>query len=149
MWREIGLHGRARKKLMDPFYLEIRAIHIGAVLASGSLFLLRALAFNLFGARWAMARPLRRLAYVIDTVLLAAALTLLTIVRQYPFVDAWLTAKVVLLVVYIALGIFALRAATRTRRIGFMLAATATYLLMISIARAHDPLGLFQSGRIW
>lgn len=134
---------------MEFFYLEIRAVHIGAVLASGSLFLLRALALNLFGAGWAMARPLRRVAYAIDTVLLAAALILLTIVRQYPLVDAWLTAKVVLLVVYIALGVFALRAATRARRIGFTLAAAGTYLFIISIARAHDPLGLIESGRIW
>lgn len=134
---------------MESFYLELRAVHIGAVLASGGLFLLRALALNLFGAGWPMARPLRRLAYAIDTVLLAAALILLTIVRQYPFVDGWLTTKIVLLIAYIALGVFALRAGTRWRRIGFTAAATGTYLFIISIARAHDPLGLIESGRIW
>jgi uncharacterized membrane protein SirB2 len=41
------------------------------------------------GARWAMAAPLRFLSYIIDTVLLTAALMLMTIVQQYPFVHAW------------------------------------------------------------
>lgn len=37
--------------------------------------------------------PLRFLSYTIDTILLTAALMLMTIVAQYPFVDSWLTIK--------------------------------------------------------
>ena len=51
-----------------------------------------------------MFAPLRYLSYTIDTVLLTAALMLATILHQYPFVHAWLTVKVLLLVVYIVLG---------------------------------------------
>ena len=51
-----------------------------------------------------MAAPLRYLSYTIDTVLLTAALMLATILHQYPFVHAWLTVKVLLLVVYVVLG---------------------------------------------
>lgn len=132
---------------MIEFYPEIRLVHIAAVVASGGLFLLRGVA--LFAgtdriARWAMAAPLRYLSYTIDTVLLTAALMLMTIVQQYPFVHAWLTVKVVLLVVYIALGILAFRRGRRrTVRIGCFVAALAVYAFIISVARAHDPFGIF------
>jgi len=132
---------------MIEFYPEIRLVHIAAVFASGGLFLLRGLA--LFAgtdrtARWAMTAPLRYLSYTIDTVLLTAALMLMTIVQQYPFVHAWLTVKVVLLIVYIALGIVAFRRGRRRAvRIGCFLAALAVYAFIISVARAHDPLGIF------
>jgi uncharacterized membrane protein SirB2 len=88
--------------------------------------------------------PLRYLTYTIDTVLLTAALMLVTILRQYPFVQAWLTVKVLLLVVYIVLGTFALkRAPTRQGRARFYFAALAVFLFIASVARAHHPLGIF------
>ena len=126
---------------MIEFYPEIRLTHIAAVLASGGLFLLRGLAVNL-GARWAMAAPLRYLSYTIDTILLTAALMLATMLHQYPFVHGWLTVKVILLVIYIALGTFALkRALSNTTRWSCYIAALLVYSFIISVARAHHPLG--------
>jgi uncharacterized membrane protein SirB2 len=125
------------------FYPQIKAVHISAVLASGVLFLLRGLAQQL-GARWVMAAPLRYLSYTIDTVLLTAALMLMTVLHQYPFVHAWLTVKVSLLVCYVVLGSFALkRGGTQRARLACGLAALALYAFMISVARTHSPLGIF------
>jgi uncharacterized membrane protein SirB2 len=127
---------------MIELYPQIKLVHIVAVLASGSLFLLRGLAINLGGA-WAMSAPLRYLSYAIDTVLLTAALMLATVLHQYPFVHGWLTVKVALLVAYIGLGTFALkRGRTRAQRIVCWLAAVLVYGLIISVARAHHPLGI-------
>ena len=127
---------------MIEFYPQIKAVHVAAVIASGSLFLLRGFAVQL-GAKWAMAAPLRYLSYSIDTVLLTAALMLVTIVHQYPFAQGWLTAKVLLLIVYVALGSFALkRGRTRAVRISCWIAALLVYLFIISIARTHSPLGI-------
>jgi uncharacterized membrane protein SirB2 len=127
---------------MIEFYSEIKAVHIAAVIASGLLFLLRGGAVQL-GASWAMAAPLRYLSYTIDTVLLTAALMLATIIHQFPFVQGWLTAKVLLLVVYIVLGSFALkRGRTRAVRTSCWIAALLVYLFIFSIARAHNPLGI-------
>jgi uncharacterized membrane protein SirB2 len=135
---------------MEAFYLEIRNVHIGAVLASGGLFLLRGLGVNVFNAAWPMWAPVRYLSYTIDTVLLTAALMLMTIVRQYPFVHHWLTVKVLLLVAYIVLGGFALkRAKSRRARLGFFVTAVAVFVFIISVARSHDPLGVFATGRIF
>lgn len=129
---------------MDEFYPQIRMVHIWSVAASGSLFLLRGAALNLFGAGWVKALPVRILSWTIDTVLLTAALMLLTIVQQYPFVHAWLTVKVVLLVVYIGLGTVALRPQRPRRvRIVFWIAALAVFGFIVTVARAHNPLGLF------
>lgn len=127
---------------MVEFYPQIKWVHVAAVLASGSLFLLRGLALHA-GARWVMAAPLRYLSYSIDTVLLTAALMLATILHQYPFVHGWLTVKVVLLIVYVVLGSYALkRGQTRAVRMACWLAALAVYALIISVARAHHPLGV-------
>jgi uncharacterized membrane protein SirB2 len=127
---------------MLEFYPQIRTAHILAVIASGSLFLVRGAAIQ-FNATWAMAAPLRYLSYTIDTVLLTAALMLATILHQYPFVHGWLTAKVLLLVVYIVLGSYALkRGRTRAVRATCWVAALLVYLFIVSIARAHHPLGI-------
>lgn len=128
---------------MIELYPQIRLVHIFAVLASGGLFFLRGLALHL-GGKWAMAAPLRYLSYAIDTVLLTAALMLATILHQYPFVHGWLTMKVVLLVVYIVLGTYALkRGRTLRTRVLCWIAALLVYAFIISIARAHHPAGVF------
>jgi uncharacterized membrane protein SirB2 len=91
-----------------------------------------------------MAAPVRWLAWTIDTVLLTAALMLMTIVRQYPFVHGWLTVKVVLLVLYIVLGVVAFwKARTLAVRVSAWIAALLVFGTIYSVARAHHPLGLF------
>lgn len=126
---------------MIEFYAQIKFVHIAAVIASGSLFTLRGL-LMLAGSRVANHAALRFLSYAIDTTLLTAALMLVTILHQYPFVQAWLTVKVLLLIVYIVLGVFALRRArTRARRAGFFVAALAVFAFIIGVAIVHDPRG--------
>lgn len=128
---------------MIEFYLQIKWVHVAAVLASGALFAMRGIAM-LAGARWYMTAPLRYLSYTLDTVLLTAAFMLATILHRYPFVHHWLTVKVMLLVVYVVLGSIALKRGTtrRIRALAYM-SALAVFTFIISVARAHDPRGLF------
>jgi uncharacterized membrane protein SirB2 len=128
---------------MIEFYPQIKLVHVYAVIASGALFALRGGA-QLAGAGWTMAAPLRYLSYTVDTVLLTAALMLATILHQYPFVHGWLTVKVLLLVVYVVLGSLALkRGRTPALRAWCYFAALAVYLFIASVARAHNPWGIF------
>jgi len=128
---------------MIELYPQIKAIHIAAVAASGLLFFLRGASLHA-GMAWAMSAPVRYLSYAIDTVLLTAAVVLTTTIHQYPFVHGWLTVKVVLLVVYILLGTFALkRGRTRAIRIACWVAALVVYTFIITVARAHNPAGMF------
>lgn len=128
---------------MLEYYPEIRSIHIAAVLLSGSLFAIRGLGL-IVGKRWPLSPSLRYLSYIIDTILLAAALVLMLIVRQYPLVHGWLTVKVGLLVLYIVLGIMAFRPGQRSGvRFGLWTAALLVYAFIISVAMSHHPLGYF------
>lgn len=127
---------------MIEFYPQIKWVHIAAVLASGSLFLLRGLLLQSGQPRLAMAAPVRYLSYSIDTVLLTAALMLLTILPHAMFANGWLTAKLVLLVVYVVLGTFALRRGRTPRvRLVCYLLALLVFAFMFTIARGHHPLG--------
>jgi uncharacterized membrane protein SirB2 len=130
---------------MIEFYLPIKNVHIVTVLLSGSLFILRAL-LVLNGKTWAMSSPLRYLSYSIDTVLLTAALMLATMLPGAVFANGWLTVKLLLLVVYVVLGSFALkRGRTLKNRWLFFIAAVSVYAFMLSVARTHQPLGWFWS----
>ena len=126
---------------MIEFYPQIKHFHIFVALLSGSLFALRGF-FALRGARWPMALPVKWFSYAVDTALLTAALMLLTILPGAMFANGWLTVKVTLVVVYIVLGVFALkRAKTPRGRLGCYFAALFTFFCIYSIARAHNPLG--------
>jgi uncharacterized membrane protein SirB2 len=126
---------------MTAFYGEIRLVHIVAVVASGSLFLIRGLLVQAGRPGWALASGTRRVSIAIDTVLLAAALALVTILPRTAFANGWLTAKLGLLPLYVAFGWGALRAATPFRRRLCLAAALAAFAAMVTIARAHDPFG--------
>ncbi|HET7300667.1 MAG TPA: SirB2 family protein [Oleiagrimonas sp.] len=123
------------------WFLPLLYTHITCVILSGSLFFSRG-CLMLADSPLANRKHVKRLSYVIDTTLLAAAIMLTTIIHQYPFVQAWLTVKVLLLVVYIVLGVFALRRGrTRAARAGFFAAAVAVFLFIVSVAVTANPYG--------
>jgi uncharacterized membrane protein SirB2 len=129
--------------MLAAHYIALRTLHIWCVASSGTLFTVRGL-LCIGNKGVANHRALRLLSYIIDTTLLGAAIALTLTLHQYPFVNGWLTAKVLLLLVYIALGTITLRRAgtTDTRSIA-LLAALATFACIIGIALAHDPRGWF------
>jgi uncharacterized membrane protein SirB2 len=83
--------------------------------------------------------------YAIDGLLLAGGLALGWIIQQYPFVDAWLTAKLLALVAYVCAGHGALWSARSGRvRLGAWLVALALFLYMFGVAVSRSPgAGLF------
>ena len=128
---------------MIEFYPQIKHVHIMLAVLSGSLFALRG-AFAIGGAKWPNALPVKWLSYTIDTALLTAAMMLLTILPGAVFANGWLAAKIGLLVLYVVLGVFALRRAkTQRGRVLGYLAALGTFVAVYSIARSHHPLGFY------
>lgn len=88
----------------------------------------------------------RYVSYANDTVLLLAGVLLMQLTQQYPVAQAWLSVKFALLLVYIVLGVFALRRGrTKAHRAGFFVAALMAYLFMFFVARNHDPAGFFHA----
>ena len=127
---------------LQSYAAEIKLAHIVAVVLSGLLFFVRGILVQSGRAAQALSPPLRYLSWSIDTMLLVAALLLLTIVPVVAYDNGWLAAKLLLLPVYVVLGWMALhKASTRVGRFGFFAAAVLTYVFMASVARVHHPLG--------
>jgi uncharacterized membrane protein SirB2 len=92
-----------------------------------------------------MANPLvRALPHVVDSVLLASAMTLSVLSHQYPLTQDWLTVKVLVLFLYIVSGAMALRYGPSGRsRLYFLGLAFLAYGFIISVAMTRHPLGVF------
>jgi uncharacterized membrane protein SirB2 len=128
---------------MAEYYLALRHAHIGLALLSVTIFVLRG-GLMLVDSPARHAPWLRYPSMLVDTLLLTAALMLMSIIHQYPFATGWLTMKVVLLVVYVVLGSVALkRGRTRAVRTVAFVAALLTVGFIFTVARAHHPLGIF------
>jgi len=73
--------------------------------------------------------------HIIDTILLASAIYLVFITQQYPTLFNWVSMKIVALIIYIILGLFALRFC-KTRMsiiVSFLLAITVfTYIIFVA-----------------
>jgi len=115
-------------------YLAIKYLHITSVALSGGFFLLRGLwmlrASDMLQRRWVRVLP-----HIVDTLLLGSALLMVFWSRQYPFVQPWLTAKVLALVAYIGLGTVALkRGKTKVVRRWTFMAALATFAYIMAVA---------------
>ena len=122
-------------------YLLVKNLHIGCVILSLGGFAARGgmmLAGSpLLNARWVRIAP-----HVVDTALLASAAWLAWAIHQYPFVNGWLTAKVIGLVLYIGFGMVALRRGrTKTVRTAFFILALLSAAYVVSVALTHDPAG--------
>jgi uncharacterized membrane protein SirB2 len=127
---------------MEPaVYLFVKSLHVGSAALSICGFAIRGV-LMLRGSRLLQNRLVRVAPHVVDTVLLASAIWLAWAIGQAPFVHGWLTAKLLALVAYIALGSLALRPgrppAVRAAAFAGAL-ATAAYIVVVALTR--DPRG--------
>ena len=87
--------------------------------------------------KWVRVAP-----HVVDTLLLVAGILLALQIRQYPFVQGWLTAKLLALIAYIVVGAVGLKyGRTRRIRISAWLAAIAIfgYIVLVALTRQVLP----------
>jgi uncharacterized membrane protein SirB2 len=120
-------------------YIHLKTIHVACVV----------LTFLFFAGRGVlsfMSSPLLRMRFfrvaphVIDTLLLGTAVWMAASSHQYPFVESWLTAKLLALIVYIGAGMIALSARHAIRvRIAAWLFALATFGYIVSVALTRNP----------
>ena len=125
-------------------YLHLRLLHISCASLSISLFLLRGV-LQLAGVDWRRRRWLRIVPHLNDTVLLSAAIALTVMSHQYPVAQAWLSAKVIALLVYIVLGSVAFRPGVPRAQQALAFAgalATVAYIVAVAISRSAT-LGLW------
>jgi len=125
-------------------YTLIKMIHVSSVIISFLFFFVRGIWLNKdspnLRRRWVKILP-----HVVDTVLLASAIALAVTIQQSPLGDPWLTAKVAGLLVYIGLGMVAMRfGKTRKVRITAWAAALCVFAYIVLVAVTKSPvLNLF------
>ncbi len=124
------------------WYPVLKHVHVTCAVVTLALFLLRG-AWMMRDSPRLAARWVRVVPHVVDTVLLASAITLAVIIGNAPVTHGWLTAKVIGLLLYIVLGTVALkRGRTRAIRIGAFFASLAVFGYIVSVAVTKSPWGL-------
>jgi uncharacterized membrane protein SirB2 len=118
-------------------------IHVTCVVITISFFIIRGL-WVLFDSKLQNQQWPRKLAPVIDTLLLASAITFAVQIQQYPIVNSWLSAKVIGMILYIGLGAVALKYG-KTKRIKIMAFAASLFVFayIVSVALTKNPWVIF------
>lgn len=128
--------------MLIKFYPVFLAVHVSAVVVSISLFVLRGIWMMRQSAmltkKWVRVTP-----HVSDTVLIASAGLLTVSIGQYPFVNDWLTAKFILMFLYIGFGYFAINHGhNKGSRIVNGATAIVILVYIVSVAITHNPFPL-------
>ncbi|WP_136065978.1 SirB2 family protein [Modicisalibacter radicis] len=121
-------------------YFLIKHIHMTAAGLSLALFILRAW-WSVRQSPQLRRRWVKVLPHLIDTVLLAAGVALMIMLRAWPTQQPWLAAKLIGLVAYIVVGTLAIkRGRTATIRAVASLVAIVIFLYIVGAAMNHHPL---------
>jgi len=121
----------------------IKWLHVASVLLSGGGFFIRGILMMRESA-WLQVRMVKIAPHVIDTVLLVSAIVLASQWGWAALQLPWLLAKIVALLVYIGLGVLALRAGRSKRvRVLAWLAAMSVFAYIIAVAVSKNPLAFF------
>ena len=115
-------------------FLALKFLHIGCVLFSFCGFLLRAylLLFRpkMMGRAWVKYPP-----HIVESLLILSALSMLPLLGQYPFVDDWLTVKLLAMLLYIVMGAYALHGEKRmVVRVTAIFSALTVFIYIVGVA---------------
>lgn len=124
-------------------HLILKQLHIALALITVTGFILR-WSWRMAGSTRAGSRWTKSLPHVIDTLFLGSGILLALSVAQYPLSHAWLTAKVGGLLLYIIIGVIAMRTAPRWQvSVPALVAALLVFTWIVSVARLRSPHGFF------
>lgn len=120
-------------------FLALRHFHLLMVALTGLIFVVRG-GLLLCDSPLLQRAPMRILPHVIYTLLLVSGLALAARVGMQP----WIWTKLVLLLVFVALGIVVFkRADSLLQRLSGVLLALLIYAFIASVAMTHSPAGWF------
>ncbi len=121
----------------------IKTIHVTCVVLSFAGFFIRGIWMlkdsSLLQQRWVKTTP-----HIVDTLLLVSAITLAVQLHLSPLEQPWLMAKIIALLVYIGIGMLALRyGRSKTIRLYAWLFGLVTIGYIVSVAFSKSALGWF------
>ena len=125
-------------------YPWLKQIHMGLALLSIAGFVLR-WCWRMLQSPLAMTRAARVVPHLVDTVFLATAVMLSSMAGRDSLGAAWFSAKIIGLVLYILLGMMAMRSAPAVRRsLPAFIAAVLVFAWIVTVAITKSPLGYLQ-----
>jgi uncharacterized membrane protein SirB2 len=118
--------------MLKTVHITLALLSIGGYIGRGVLMLRDS---PILSARWVRITP-----HIVDTLLLLAGIGLTLSIHQYPFVQSWLTAKVIALIAYILVGAIGLRYG-RTKRIRATawIGAILIFGYIVGVALSRSP----------
>jgi len=128
--------------MSDPqlLFSIFKTVHMLTVLVTITGFVTRGI-WMMRGSPLLNTRASRIAPHVNDTLLLISAVATAALSGQYPFVDTWLTAKMLGLIAYILLGAVALTyGPTRRVRVSAWIAALLSFIYVVYVALTKNPL---------
>jgi uncharacterized membrane protein SirB2 len=118
-------------------FATIKLLHISAAVLSWLMFFVRGV-WMLSGSALLRQRWVRIVPHVNDSLLLAAGVWMAVITHQYPGTHGWLSVKFAGLLLYIVLGMLALRPGrSRAARAWAWVAAQAVFAGIVGVAVLH------------
>ena len=125
---------------MTGTYTLLKSLHAGCAAATLGLFIWRT-HLSLDGRRIPQ-RWLRRVPDSVDALLLLSGVALVFVTGQYPFEQAWISIKLLMVVLYIGLGFVVLRfgrtlSARRTARGAALL--VFAYIVWLAVSKSPWP----------
>lgn len=121
----------------------VKTIHVTCVLLSFAGFFIRGIWMlrdsSLLSQRWVRITP-----QIVDTLLLVSAIVLAIQLRLSPLEQPWLMAKIIALVIYIGVGLVALKPG-RSRQVRLYAWSLGMVLFgyIVSVAITKSPMGWF------
>ena len=120
-------------------YLALKHTHMAIALVSIILFYVRS--FSRMGSgSLAKNKVVFIGSHSIDTLLIISAITLMAMGKINPLEQLWLLEKIVLVVIYIAVGIISAKQTTTLPKVMFLVFNTAVILAIGFLATAKAPL---------
>ncbi|TMP02822.1 transcriptional regulator [Pseudoalteromonas sp. S3178] len=120
-------------------YIAVKHSHMAIALLSVILFYVRA--FSRMGSgKLAKNKGVMIGSHSIDTLLLVTALTLVFMAKINPFEQLWLLEKIVLVVIYIAIGVKSARQTNMVAKIIYVLVNTVVILAIGYLATSKSAL---------
>lgn len=121
-------------------YATLKMFHQATVALSFAGFFVRGCAIYA-DANWVAGRMAKTLPHIVDTLLLASGVGLAWMLRLTPETAPWLIAKIAGLVMYIALGMLALKPGRPLPvRVAAWLAALVMFAYIAGVAISKNPL---------
>jgi len=120
-------------------YLAVKHSHMAIAMLSVILFYIRS--FSRMGSGKLAKNKLVFIgSHSIDTLLLVSALTLMFMAKFNPFEQLWLLEKIVLVVIYIAIGIISAKQTNTLPKIIYLVVNSVVILAIGYLATAKSPL---------